>query len=124
MKEGKFVLVIKREGIVRLCSILFVMGSCVEQYPFDQTQGERYSFSVDGNGKFEAVVRWGIDGIEYNDRINANGYASGFELKENELFYIQVDTTYPVKLTITLNKNNSKREMILNPGELYKLSLP
>lgn len=105
---------------MRLIIILLVMASCVEHYPFDQTQGERFSFSVDGNGKFEAVIRWGIDGIQYNDRINANGYASGFDLKRNEVFYIQVDSNSPVEITVS--KNNSKQVKILTAGTLYQIN--
>lgn len=105
---------------MRLIIILLVMASCVEHYPFDQTQGERFTFSVDGNGKFEAVIRWGIDGIQYNDRINANGYASGFKLKPNEVFYIQVDSNLPVEITVS--KNNSKQVKILTAGTLYQIN--
>lgn len=104
---------------MRLIILLLVMASCVEHYPFDQMQGERFSFSVDGNGKFQAVIRWGIDGIQYNERINANGYASGFELKANEVFYIQVDSNSPVEVTIS--KNNSKQTKTLTSGTLYQI---
>jgi len=100
------------------------MASCVEHYPFDQTKGEAYSFYVDGDGKFQAVIRWGVNGVEYNDRINANGYASGFELKDGDKFFIQVDTVSPVKLVITLNKTNYKEEMMLIPGTLYEIDPP
>lgn len=107
---------------MRLIIMLLVMASCVEHYPFDQTEGERFSFSVDGNGKFEAIIRWGIDGIQYNDKINANGYSSGFELKPNEIFYIQVDSNSPVEVEITVSKNNSKQVKILTAGTLYQIN--
>jgi hypothetical protein len=100
---------------------LVALGSCTEQEP-QSVKEVQYTFNVTttDNSKFQAVIAWSIDGVEYEDPMNAFLYASSFEISAGSVFVVNVGTDADnLKLTFYNSDSHVVKEVYIQPNTTY-----
>ena len=108
-------------------ALIIAMGfvACSSDEPVVNTERDSFSFSISAvdHGKFDAVIRWGVNGIDYNDPVSGHGYGSVFELRGDDEFHLQIDSNESsVELMITPNAGGAGQTIIVQPGKLFTWS--
>lgn len=114
-------------SIIALTYFMFCLSSCSSEdsEPTKRSvQKPTYDFEIHASDKsqYTAVIRWGVNKIEYNENVKAWDYGSSFQGSKPDKFLLQVDSSEPLTITIT-EPGNKHYDIPLENGKLYEITL-
>jgi hypothetical protein len=110
--------------LLALITLLFLLLVCQCSGVDPGPRPQEFTFAVyslDHPAEIDASVRWGVNSIEFSQRVKSGGFASAFMAYDKDLFFIQVDSADPLLLVIINNKTKRRVELTVDPGLVYKL---
>jgi hypothetical protein len=70
--------------------LAIVALSCSEEEPLTKKQVITFNVVTPAREEFTGTINWGVNALEYSDRIRSTGYASSFEIEPNDIFLLNV----------------------------------
>src|SRR5689334_13142847 len=88
--------------LILLSFASFSFLGCDDNEPVKPNEKINYafSFSAQDQGEFHAVIKWGVNGVQYSQSVTGTSFGSSVELAEGESLGILITTTDAVNLVI------------------------